>query len=203
LTMWCEEKVVGRGNSSRWFGRERPLGSSGGAPSGVPEASVFGWTPASPVGLSLSDRISDQDTMVVGRTRGQVLVDARTESGQVLRNRVGGWLRFFGAGIATGLEIPECLQGFGLVESGFRRHEGQEPGNRFRFGPFATTLKRRKAHESSGRDRPRFAAVRISAESNALKSRGIVTSWSSEQEHAMSETAGGSRHREVYGSAEG
>jgi len=96
--------------------------------------------------------------------------------------------RFFGTGVATGLEIPECLQGLGLVEFGFGRHEGQGPGNRFRFGPAATTLKRRKAHESSGRGRPRFAAVRISAESKALKLRGIVTSWSSEQEHAMSET---------------
>jgi len=96
--------------------------------------------------------------------------------------------RFFGIETATGLEIPECLQGLGLVEFGFRRHEGQGPGNRFRFRSAVMTLKRRKAHESSGCGRPRFAAVRISAESKALKLRGIVTSWSSEQEHAMSET---------------
>jgi len=97
-------------------------------------------------------------------------------------------IRFFGIGIVTGLEIPKCLQGLGLVEFGFRRRKGQGPGNRFRFRPAAVALKRRKAHESSGRGRPRFAAVRISAESKALKLRGIVTSWSSEQEHAMSET---------------
>ena len=36
---------------------------------------------------------------------------------------------------------------------------------------------------------PGLPLVRISAESKALELRGIVTSWSSEQEHAMSETA--------------
>jgi hypothetical protein len=50
---------------------------------------------------------------------------------------------------------------------------------------------------------PGSPQVRISAESKALELRGIVTSWSSEQEHAMSETAGGFRRREAYGSAEG
>jgi hypothetical protein len=32
--------------------------------------------------------------------------------------------RFFGIGIAMGLEISECLQGLGLVEFGFSRQEG-------------------------------------------------------------------------------
>ena len=50
---------------------------------------VFGPLVLQICGLSLSDRISDQDITVVGRTRGRVLVDARTEPDLVLRNQVG------------------------------------------------------------------------------------------------------------------
>jgi hypothetical protein len=96
-------------------------------------------------------------------------------------------IRFFGTGRSAGLETPEWPERLGLVEFGFKRHEGWEPGNRFHSRP-AVSSERRKAHESSGRGGPRFAAVRISTESKALELRGIVTSWSSEQEHAMSKT---------------
>jgi hypothetical protein len=50
-----------------------------------------------------------------------------------------------------------------------------------------------EAHESIGLPQPRLSQVRISAGSKALELRGIVNSWSSEQEHAMPETAGGQR----------
>jgi hypothetical protein len=45
--------------------------------------------------------------------------------------------------------------------------------------------------------------VRILAGSNALESRGIMISWSSEQENVMSETTRGPRRRKAYGSAGG
>jgi hypothetical protein len=62
-------------------------------------------------------------------------------------------------------------------------------GSPIHFGFPVSASRRQKAHESNGRGELRFAAVRISAESKALELRGIVTSWSSEQEHAMSKTA--------------
>ena len=77
----------------------------------------------------------------------------------------------------------------GLVEFGRTRREGTGTGKPVSFRIGEKVPKRRKAHESSGRGEPRFAAVRISTESKALELRGIVTSWSSEQEHAMSKTA--------------
>jgi len=155
-----------------------PKGSSKGAPSGVPVVRSSGRARQA-LDLSHSDRISDQDITVVGRTRGQVLVDARTELDQVLRNPVRTRVR----------KHRSVLRGSGSSSSASQGTKGQEPGNRFRFGPADTVSERRKAHESSGRGGPRFAAVRISTESKALELRGIVTSWSSEQEHAMSETA--------------
>jgi hypothetical protein len=63
--------------------------------------------------------------------------------------------------------------------------------------------RRQKAHESIGFRRLRPVEVRIFAGSKALELRGIVTSWSSEQEHAMPETARGHKRRKVYGSAGG
>jgi hypothetical protein len=106
----------------------------------------------------------------------------------VLRNRVLP-IRFFGTGGPAGLEIPECPEGVGLVEFASLRHKGTGAGQPVSLQTIAVSSERRKAHESSGCGGPRFAAVRISAESKALELRGIVTSWSSEQEHAMSETA--------------
>jgi len=63
--------------------------------------------------------------------------------------------------------------------------------------------KSEKSHESIGPRAHRSSRVRISAGSKALKLRGIVTFWSSEQEDAMSETTGGQGSLKVQGSAEG
>jgi hypothetical protein len=95
------------------IGRERPQGNSQRAPAGVLVPGL--WTVARLIlDLSHSDRISDQDITVVGRTRGQVLVDARAERDQVLRNRVPG-IRFLGAGSPpSGSSEPEGLQGWKL-----------------------------------------------------------------------------------------
>lgn len=49
----------------------------------------------------------------------------------------------------------------------------------------------------------RPSQVRTSVGSKALELRGIVNFWSSEQEHAMPETARGQRRRKAYGSIEG
>lgn len=48
-----------------------------------------------------------------------------------------------------------------------------------------------------------LAGIRILAGSKALKSRGIVILWSSEQKNAISETTRGQRRRKAYGSARG
>jgi hypothetical protein len=79
---------------------------------------------------------------------------------------------------------------------------GKEPGSRF-YGRRGMLWRGRKAHESIGFSELRFAGVRIFAGSKALKSRGIVNFWFSEQEYAMSETARGHGRRKAYGSAEG
>jgi hypothetical protein len=97
--------------------------------------------------------------------------------------------RFFGTRSAAGLEIPECPSRLGLVEFGLFGHEGR--------GRFADPASDQRFRLRNGRKPMRATAVadpgsplvRISAESKALELRGIVTSWSSEQEHAMSETA--------------
>jgi hypothetical protein len=80
----------------------------------------------------------------------------------------------------VGGKLPESFPASGSSESGARARQGVEAGNRFTF-PFVVSVSdRRKAHESIGPCGPRFAGVRISAESKALELRGIVTSWSSE-----------------------
>jgi len=79
---------------------------------------------------------------------------------------------------------------------------GKEPGSRF-YGRRGMLWRGRKAHESIGFRELRFEGVRIFAGSKALKSRGMVTFWSSEQENAMPETTGGQRRRKAYGSARG
>ena len=153
-----------------------------------------------PSGMSLEirrDELPIECAPVVRQAAGQVLVDARAERDQVLRNRVPG-IRFFGAGSPpSGSSEPGGLQGWKLrsVQRGSGSSspvsQGTKDGSRATgFAPdHAVSSERRKAHESSGRGEPRFAAVRISTESKALELRGIVTSWSSEQEHAMSKTA--------------
>jgi hypothetical protein len=84
------------------------------------------------------------------------------------------------------------------VESAGRKGSGSRT-----HGERETLWRGRKAHESIGFDELRLDEVRISAGSKALELRGMVTSWSSEQEHAMPETARGHRRRKAYGSVEG
>ena len=143
-------------------------------------------------------------------------MDARTELVQVPRSSVARLLiRFLETGSARddhvswnrnsrGSGNPGLSGGIGLVEFGFTWHEGAGAGqpvslriNGFRLRNGAKPMR------ASAVVNPGLPQVRISAESKALELRGIVTSWSSEQEHAMSGTAGGFRHREVYGSVEG
>jgi hypothetical protein len=68
-----------------------------------------------------------------------------------------------------------------------------------------TALERRKTQESIDPLEPSGSGqgIRILAGSKALKLRGIVILWSSEQKNAMSETARGKRRRKAYGSARG
>jgi hypothetical protein len=63
--------------------------------------------------LSLSDRISDQDTMFSGEPEDRSWW-------------MPGWGRIglFGARSSAYPEIPECPGGLGLVESGFLEREG-------------------------------------------------------------------------------
>jgi hypothetical protein len=89
------------------------------------------------------------------------------------------------------------------LRSGRRSAGRTGPGNRIRAARGslwrgAKTPMRASACAGRG---PR--QVRISVESKALELRGIVNSWSSEQEHAMPETARGHRRRKAYGSIEG
>jgi hypothetical protein len=84
------------------------------------------------------------------------------------------------------------------VESAGRKGPGSRP-----HGERETLWRGRKAHESIGLVELRFGEERISAGSKALELRGMVTSWSSEQEHAMPETARGYRCRKAHGSVEG
>jgi hypothetical protein len=57
--------------------------------------------------------------------------------------------------------------------------------------PSRNALERQEAQESIGSSRFRPGWVRIRAGSKALELRGNVTSWSSEQEDALPETARG------------
>jgi hypothetical protein len=90
--------------------------------------------------------------------------------------------------------LPEA--GCGKAQEGRVREAGLAPcGDRS-----GEALKPMRASARPGRGLWR---VRISVVSKALKLRGIVNSWSSEQEHAMPETAGGQRRRKAYGSTGG
>jgi hypothetical protein len=63
--------------------------------------------------LSLSDRISDQDTMCSGEPEDR-------SWWMPGRSRIG----FFGTRSSAGLEIPDRPEGLGLVEFGFSGREG-------------------------------------------------------------------------------
>ena len=98
-------------------------------------------------------------------------------------------IRFFGTRSAAGLEVSNRQVGSGSSSSNSCDGKRQEPGNRFRFGPTVQLRNGEKSMRASAVADPGLPQVRISAESIALELRGIVTSWSSEQEHAMSGTA--------------
>jgi hypothetical protein len=91
-----------------------------------------------------------------------------------------------------------------LADPGMESTGGFGAGSRS-HDPSGKALERRsEAQESIGRlGTSVFEAVRTSAGNNALESRGILTSWSSEQKGEMSETTRGPRRRKAYRSAEG
>jgi hypothetical protein len=123
-----------------------------------------------------------QDITVLGRSRGQVLVVEPQES---CRFREEPAAR---ASVkALERRAPDLSE---IERRKRRREEGGRPSSR-RAGKRSGEA--RKTHESIGPRLLRLAWVRISAGSKALELRGIVTSWSSEQDDAMSETAGGHR----------
>jgi len=135
---------------------------------------------------SLSVGVFRRDATVVGRARGQVLVKAPRVSFDLIEV---GLFR-----LAQVFAVGSVLRGRSWAQGGDRATglRETESGTWERESP----REHRPARVNSRR-------VRIFAGSKALKSRGIVTFWSSEQENAMSETAGGHRRREAYGSAEG
>lgn len=181
MTKWCEEKVAGRGNSSRWVSRECLSGCSPGlfreflpARSAAVLGSWCGkpWTSHFRIGIPirtplLSGEPEDRSWWMPVRSR----------------------IRFFGTRSAAGLEIPECRGGLGSSSSSFTagRVRGWATSSasdrwfKLRYGE--------KPMRASAAADPGLPLVRIFAESKTLELRGIVTSWSSEQEHAMSGTA--------------
>jgi hypothetical protein len=179
------------------IGRERPQGSSAGVPSGVPVALVFGpWRGRSstshirigfPIRTSLlSGEPEDRSWWMPGRNGTRFFGTGFLHP--ALRSRVRP-IRFFGTGRSCRSGNSGVLRGGRARRVRFLRTRRMEAGQPASLPAIAVSSERRKAHESSGRGGPRFAAVRISTESKALELRGIVTSWSSEQEHAMSKTA--------------
>jgi hypothetical protein len=190
-------------------GPECPKGCSRGAPSGVPTALVFGPGRGRPSASHIRIGFPIRTSLLSGEPEDRSWwMPGRSWIRFFGAGSSAVW--FFGAGTCDGSDSsgPDPRRsgssesdrqlvwmfrnvpwGSGSSSSASRGTQGQKSGNRFQFGSANRVLKRRKAHESSGRGGPRSAAVRISAESKALELRGIVTSWSSEQEHAMSETA--------------
>lgn len=135
---------------------------------------------------SLPVGVFRRDATVVGRARGQVLVKAPRVSFGLIEV---GLFRFARA----------SANGSFLRDRSWREAEIGPPV----FARRGVTLRERESPREHRPARANSRRVRIFAGSKALKPRGIVTFWSSEQENAMSETAGGHRRREAYGSAEG
>jgi hypothetical protein len=187
LTRWCERERTSRGgNPGGPFG-VRSRGSSSGLRGGL-RASRFGCA-----GLAhfRSDN-SDGTPLSSGETEDRSLVENLKRVGCSRKGAPYPRAR-------EGLEAPRCRPPRGRW---WKAHEGRsrEAGSTVRGERSGEAP---KAHESIGFRRLRSVEVRIFAGSKALELRGIVTSWSSEQEHAMPETARGHRHRKVYGSAGG
>jgi len=133
-----------------------------------------------------------QDATVIGRNRGQVLVENLKRAG---RSREG-------SACLRVCKIPGAPASGPHRGSLGKAHEGRarEAGCAPRGDRFGEAKKPMRASALADRGPRR---VRTSVGSNALELRGIVISWSSEQEHAMPETAGGHGRRKAYGSTEG
>jgi hypothetical protein len=145
-----------------------------------------GWEGRSEV-RSLPVGAIRQDAAVVGRARGQVLVEAlRVPGGPigVVLSRLASAERQ-----ETSLRTPFRSRGVDRA-TGLRETEMR-------------TSRSEKAHESIGPNAHISRRVRISAGSKALKPGGLVNSWSTDPEHALTEPARGQRRRAAHGSAEG
>jgi hypothetical protein len=132
-----------------------------------------------------------RDTSVVGRARGQVPAANLTRVRGIARSR-----RFERSGKPWSAERPFFRVGSQKAHEGMGR-EADPTALELCSGEALQT------HESIGRFGSRSGRIRTSAGSKALKLRGIVVFWSSEQKSAMSETARGHWRRKAYGSAEG
>jgi hypothetical protein len=133
-----------------------------------------------------------QDTTVVGRTEDRSWWKTSRESTGFARVPSA---RPFAIPLKRRLvSLPEA--GHGKAQEGWNREAGSATcGER--------SGEERKPKRASTRPGRGPWRARISVVSKALKLRGIVNFWSSEQERAMPETAGGPRRRKACGSTEG
>jgi hypothetical protein len=102
---------------------------------------------------------------------------------------VRSWIGFFGTRSAVGLEIPDCKGAWARRVRVLFAKRVRDWATSFALDRWFRLRYGEKPMRASAAAGPGLPLVRISAESKALELRGIVTSWSSEQEHAMSETA--------------
>jgi hypothetical protein len=107
-----------------------------------------------------------------------------------------------GAGLPDRAAMPWSAARPTSPRTGVKSAGRKGPGSRT-HGERRVLWRGAEAHESIGFGELRPAEVRIFAGRKALKLRGMVTFWSSEQEHAMPETTRGHRRRKTCGSVEG
>jgi hypothetical protein len=96
---------------------------------------------------------------------------------------VDAWMRperTLRSSFGCGREVLWCAQGSGLFGGRLPNHSGVGAGNRSTLDLAAPAFSGTKPMRASAPADPGSRSVRISAESKALKLRGIVTSWSSE-----------------------
>lgn len=194
MTTWCEEK--GRpGGQPPGSLEERVRWALSGVPPAIPDgvscAGGFGCRVRS-CGPLTSGRITPTGRHCHRENRGQVLVENLKRAGRARE----------GSACPRACKVPGaptrrpprgrwdeaqegCAREAGCAPRGDRSGEAKKP-------------MRASALADRGPQR-----VRTSVGSKALELRGIVISWSSEQEHAMPETAGGHGRRKACGSTEG